>query len=182
MIVFRQTKGLPLTHAEMDNNLLELSTSAETAATAAGNAATAASNAQSLATTAQNRADSAYTLAGTANTTANNAATAAAAVDSRVTGVVGDLAAEAALRLQVADEVSASFYRLFPDANGVYTTLEFKRRNGTLLKRSVLSGGTSPEYTTRTETLYGTNGTTVVETRTYSLTYSGGQIISEAWV
>ena len=182
MIVFRQIKGLPLTHAELDNNFEELSIASKEATQAATDAGVAAENARTLATTAQGQALAAVEQAEDALAAATAASVSADAVDTRVDGLVTSLSGEAVLRQQVADEVSASFYRLFPDSNGIYTTLEFKRRDGTLIKRSVLSGGTSPEYTTRTETLFGANGTTVVETRVYALTYSGGQITSEAWV
>jgi len=40
------------------------------------------------------------------------------------------------------------------DVNGMYTTIEWSDTNNIVRKRSVLSGGTSPEYTTRTETYY----------------------------
>jgi hypothetical protein len=65
------------------------------------------------------------------------------------------------------------------DAEGIYTVLEFKRVDGTLFKKSTLSGGTSPEYTTRTVQYYAANGTTIVQTITYALTYSDGELDSE---
>jgi hypothetical protein len=71
-------------------------------------------------------------------------------------------------------------YKSGKDANGIFTIVEYKRADGTLYARSVLSGGTSPQYTTRTVTYYDTNGTTVLRTDTYTLTYdSDGDLVSE---
>ncbi|MDO0876766.1 tail fiber protein [Anoxybacillus gonensis] len=64
-----------------------------------------------------------------------------------------------------------SKYKSGKDSNGIYTTVEYKRADGTLFARSVLSGGTSPQYTTRTITYYDTDGTTVIDTVTYNLIY-----------
>ena len=67
------------------------------------------------------------------------------------------------------------------DSNGIYTQVDYKREDGTLYMRSVLSGGTSPQYTTRTITLYDVDGTTVLQTITHTLTYdSDGNVVSEA--
>lgn len=66
------------------------------------------------------------------------------------------------------------------DSNGIYTQVDYKREDNTLFMRSVLSGGTSPQYTTRTITIYDTDGTTVLQTITHTLTYdSDGNIVSE---
>jgi hypothetical protein len=66
------------------------------------------------------------------------------------------------------------------DAEGILTTVEYKRQDDTLAIKSVLSGGTSPSYTTRTITYYGLDGTTVEKTSTRTLTYdSDGVLISE---
>ncbi|WDU82261.1 hypothetical protein [Caloramator sp. Dgby_cultured_2] len=66
------------------------------------------------------------------------------------------------------------------DSNGIYTQVNYKREDGTLYMRSVLSGGTSPQYTTRTITVYDTDGTTALETITHTLTYdSDGNVVSE---
>lgn len=71
-------------------------------------------------------------------------------------------------------------YKSGKDANGIFTIVEYKRANGTLYARSVLSGGTSPKYTTRTITYYDTNGTTVIRTDPYTLVYDAdGDLISE---
>lgn len=73
-----------------------------------------------------------------------------------------------------------STYKSGLDANGIYTTVEHKRPDGTLLLKSVLSGGTSPKYTTRTETKYALNGTTVEWTKVYTISYDvNGNVLSE---
>lgn len=75
----------------------------------------------------------------------------------------------------------AGVYRLNKDTNGKWTTIQYKTKDtGKLLMQSVLSGGTSPQYTTRTETWYDTDGTTVVGTFVYPITYDAdGDWISE---
>lgn len=67
------------------------------------------------------------------------------------------------------------------DANGIYTTVTYRRKtNDSLFATSVLSGGTSPKYTTRTVTYYQTDGTTVSKTVTFTLSYdTDGILISE---
>lgn len=71
-------------------------------------------------------------------------------------------------------------YKSGKDSNGIFTIVEYKRADGTLFAKSVLSGGTSPQYTTRTITYYGTDGTTVLKTNTYAITYDiDGDVISE---
>lgn len=66
------------------------------------------------------------------------------------------------------------------DGNGVYTTVQLKRNDGTLIMQSVLSGGTSPSYTTRTEIYYKTDGTTVDKTNVYTRTYdTDNNLLSE---
>ena len=65
------------------------------------------------------------------------------------------------------------------DVNGIFVTISSLRADETLAKRSVLSGGTSPEYTTRTETWYDTDGVTVLSTQVYTLTYDDGDLVSE---
>lgn len=58
------------------------------------------------------------------------------------------------------------------DANGVFTTVEYQRRkNDSLYARDVLSGGTSPQYTTRTVTYFAQDGTTVTKTEVSTITY-----------
>ena len=85
-------------------------------------------------------------------------------------------AVEAALIGQLTTE------RLNKDSNDVYTEIQYKRSDGTLFKKSVLSGGTSPQYTTRTVTYYGSDGTTVTSTINYTLNYTGDDLTSEVIV
>lgn len=71
-------------------------------------------------------------------------------------------------------------YKSGKDSNGIFTTVEYKRLDGTLYARSVLSGGTSPQYTTRTITYYDSDGTTVLKTDVYNLIYdTDGDLVSE---
>ncbi|WP_150284364.1 tail fiber protein [Rummeliibacillus sp. TYF-LIM-RU47] len=67
------------------------------------------------------------------------------------------------------------------DANGIFTSIMiYRKSNGTLVEKSVLSGGTSPNYTTRTVTYYGLDGTTAERTDTFTLAYdSDGVCTSE---
>lgn len=67
------------------------------------------------------------------------------------------------------------------DSEGIYTTVEYRRKSdNTLAVKSVLSGGTSPKYTTRTITYYSVDGTTVENTVTKTLSYdSDGDLVSE---
>lgn len=78
-----------------------------------------------------------------------------------------------------ADKAELSSARSGKDANGIYTTTEYRRHDGTLAKTSVLSDGTTPTYTTRTVTFYQTDGATVVLTQVFTLTYSGNELVSE---
>lgn len=58
------------------------------------------------------------------------------------------------------------------DNKGVFTTVTYKRKtDNTLYAKSVLSGGISPQYTTRTVTFYDVTGVTVLATVTYTLNY-----------
>lgn len=67
------------------------------------------------------------------------------------------------------------------DANGIYTSVgKYRKSTGTLYQLSVLSGGTSPLYTTRTVTNYAEDGITEIAKNIYTLTYDAdGQLISE---
>jgi hypothetical protein len=97
--------------------------------------------------------------------------------------VAADVATQAELDAHAADNSAhgdaASLYRSGKDSNGIYVTVQWKRSDTTLFKQSVLSGGTSPAYTTRTVTYYAANGTTVVKTVTYALSYTSGELTSE---
>jgi len=67
-----------------------------------------------------------------------------------------------------------------PDAYGNYLQVDYYRKDGTLFARSVLSGGTPPQYTTRTITIYDADGTTVVDSYTFSITYdANGNPVNE---
>lgn len=95
-----------------------------------------------------------------------------------------DLAAKetpAGAQLKI-DHASYKVARTNKDAEGVFTTVEYRRKSdNTLAARSVLSGGTSPQYTTRTVTFYAANGTTVVRTDTFTITYDvDGEWVGEA--
>ena len=88
--------------------------------------------------------------------------------------LAGDVAAHKA------DTTSYSTYKLNPDSEGIFTEIQYKRQDGTLILKSVLSGGTSPQYTTRTETEYEQDGVTVKATRTYTISYDeDGKVTSE---
>lgn len=62
-------------------------------------------------------------------------------------------------------------YRTGKDSEGVFTTIEWKREGGTLAKKSVLSGGTSPQYATRTVYYYALDGITITQTVIYDQYY-----------
>lgn len=78
-----------------------------------------------------------------------------------------------------ADLGGKNTYNLNLDENGIFTTVEVRHKTGTLYSRSVLSGGTSPQYSTRTETFYANDGTTVLFTQVYTLSYTNGRLVSE---
>jgi hypothetical protein len=71
-------------------------------------------------------------------------------------------------------------YKSVKDSNGVFTTIDYKRTDGTLYAKSVLTGGTSPYYTTRTVTYYATNGTTTLRTEEWTISYDAdGDVLNE---
>lgn len=71
-------------------------------------------------------------------------------------------------------------YKSNKDSEGIYTNVEYNRADGTLAIKSVLSGGKSPNYTTRTITYYNAAGTMVEKTITRTLSYDAdGDLISE---
>lgn len=58
------------------------------------------------------------------------------------------------------------------DSFGTFTKITYKRKSdNTLYGTSVLSGGTAPNYTTRTETYYDVDGVTVLKTVTFNVSY-----------
>jgi len=68
-----------------------------------------------------------------------------------------------------------------PDAYGNYLQVDYYRKDGTLFARSVLSGGTPPQYTTRTITIYDADGTTVVDSYTFTITYDANGNPVDEW-
>jgi hypothetical protein len=68
------------------------------------------------------------------------------------------------------------------DGFGVYTVVSYYRDDNTLWKKSTLSSGTAPFYTTQTVQFYATDGTTVTSTRTYTLTYTNGIVTNRQLV
>lgn len=64
---------------------------------------------------------------------------------------------------------------------GVFKTIEWKTSSGVLRKKSVLSGGTAPQFTTRTVTFYDQTGVLISsKTLTYTLSYDiDGDVTSE---
>ena len=67
------------------------------------------------------------------------------------------------------------------DANGVFTTVTYKRADGTVLKTSVLSDAdSSGNYTKQTVTYYGLDGSTIDTTEVYTIAYDdAGDVVSE---
>jgi hypothetical protein len=75
-----------------------------------------------------------------------------------------------------------STYKSNKDTFGIFTTIEWKRQDGTLYKKSVLSG-TAPYYDTKVITYYDNSGTVIQITQTYQLTYDNdGDLISEVLI
>jgi len=81
---------------------------------------------------------------------------------------------------------SANLTKSNKDSNGIYKTCTWELPNAKVVSgqpakwTSVLSGGTSPKYTYRTVTVYGSNKTTVLRTYTFSRSYdSDGDLLSE---
>lgn len=81
--------------------------------------------------------------------------------------------------LQNANELS--IVKSSKDSEGIFTTVTYKRKSdNTVFAKSVLSGGTSPQYNTRTLTFYNADGITVKATKIYSLSYDvDGDLVSE---
>ncbi|WP_404427317.1 hypothetical protein LG296_01735 [Ureibacillus chungkukjangi] len=78
------------------------------------------------------------------------------------------------------EQTDFQIYKSNKDSEGTFTTVEYKRTDGTLAVKSILSGGTAPNYTTRTITYYGANGTSVEKTTIRTLSYdSDGVLVSE---
>ncbi|MGX2959371.1 hypothetical protein JNUCC23_08890 [Peribacillus sp. JNUCC 23] len=83
--------------------------------------------------------------------------------------------------LKKVEQTSFKAVKSNKDTESIFTTIEYRRKSdNTLAALSVLSGGTSPNYTTRTVTYYAPNGTTVEKTDTFTLSYDAdGDLISE---
>lgn len=79
------------------------------------------------------------------------------------------------------EQTSYSVSKTLPDSKGVFTSIEYRRKsNGILAAKSVLSGGISPTYTTRTITYYGTDGLPSGKVDVFTLTYNAeGFLIKE---
>jgi hypothetical protein len=65
----------------------------------------------------------------------------------------------------------SNIYRFGKDHKGIFTTIEWHRQDGTLAKRSVLSGGNSPRYEKRTVTYFEADGETVRAVVVYNQIY-----------
>lgn len=67
------------------------------------------------------------------------------------------------------------------DANGIFTIVrQYRKSDGTLSSVSTLSGGTSPQYTTRTIEYYSFDGTLIEKTEVFNLVYDAdGDLIQE---
>lgn len=63
-------------------------------------------------------------------------------------------------------------YRFGKDHKGMFTTIEWHRPDGTLAKKSVLSGGNSPSYEKRTVNYYGADGETIQTVVEYEQVYN----------
>ena len=83
---------------------------------------------------------------------------------------------------RVRNAVPLRLVRSGVDGNGVFTVVEYHRVGGNRAVRSVLSGGVSPSYTTRTVYEYDLDGTTVLQTTSYTLSYTNNQLTTETAV
>lgn len=84
---------------------------------------------------------------------------------------IGEIILQLGNVLPLGDLTQFSVYKSNKDVNGLYTTVSIKRKDGTLAITSVLSGGTSPNYTTKVETYYKSDGTIIGNPITYTRTY-----------
>lgn len=72
-----------------------------------------------------------------------------------------------------------NMYRSGKDAQGRYTVTEYKRADGTLFLRETLSTASGGNYTRKVRQFYQKNGTTLLATETFALTYDGTTVVSE---
>lgn len=125
------------------------------------------SHADSLAEVSTHLADKASETDALRNTT-----------DKTVTGAINELK-------DMADELetkTASYSKVKSGTpvDGIYPVVTWKRGDGTTYKTSTLSGGTAPQWTTRTEVIYQDDGIAVDSTKAYTLSYDvDGNVISE---
>lgn len=71
------------------------------------------------------------------------------------------------------EQTTYSVTKSAPDEDGTFTTIEYKRKSdGSLAAKSALSGGTAPQYATRTITYYGTDGLPTGKVDVFALTYN----------
>ena len=76
--------------------------------------------------------------------------------------------------------ITYSTYKSNQDDNGIYTTVTYKRADGTTYKVSELSNAIDGNYTTQTITYYKADGSTVDKTEVYTITYNAdGDVESE---
>ncbi|KAA0788695.1 hypothetical protein [Bacillus sp. BPN334] len=92
---------------------------------------------------------------------------------------------EAALQ-QIGDilknlQLKVSVYRSNKTANGIFATVEWKTKTGVLARKAVLSDSdTNGSYRKQTITFYAENGSTVIGTDVYVITYDAdGDVTSE---
>lgn len=118
--------------------------------------------------------DVAANLAARITTLEQNLATHQAEYEQFKTSIEKEVA-----ELQNANELSV--VKSGKDSEGIFTIVTYKRKSdNTIFAKSVLSGGTSPQYTTRTLTFYNADGITVKATKIYMLSYdSDGDLVSE---
>lgn len=84
-------------------------------------------------------------------------------------------------KVNIATGKSLNIYKSGKDTNGIFTTIEWKRSDGTLAKESVLSSpDTKGNYQTQTINYYDIDGTTILTTETYTISYDvEGDVVSE---
>lgn len=76
-----------------------------------------------------------------------------------------------------------SYVRSNQDGGGIFTTLTYKRRDGTKIAESVLSNQVSGNYTVETVTFFGDDGATAWRQVTWALAYNaGGDLLSRTFV
>ena len=81
---------------------------------------------------------------------------------------------------QFGPTVTYSVYKSNRDDNGIYTTVTYKRADGTIYKISELSNLIDGNYTTQTINYFKDDGSTVDKTEVYSITYNAdGDVESE---